>query len=92
MDRQVGDLPYVREQRGAYLLLLLLLLLLLWRCTESETPWTGRSETCPTALSREVRVGNSCLTREAVAVNLGARCFVRLSLFCCCRSAHARYD
>ena len=34
------------EQRGADLLLLLLLLL--WPCTESETPWTGRSETCPT--------------------------------------------
>ena len=30
------------EQRGADLLLLL------WPCTESETPWTGRSEICPT--------------------------------------------
>ena len=48
VDWQVGDLPYTREQRGADLLLLLLLLLLLWPCTESETPWTGRSETCPT--------------------------------------------
>ena len=28
---------------------LLLLLPLLWPCTESETPWTGRSETCHTS-------------------------------------------
>ena len=41
------------EQRGADILLLLLLfllllfLLLLWPCTESPTPWNGRSETCP---------------------------------------------
>ena len=41
------------EQRGADILLLLLLfllllfLLLLWPCTESTTPWNGRSETCP---------------------------------------------
>ena len=54
MDWQVGDLPYTREQRGADLLLLLLLLLLLWPCTESETPWTGRSETCPTPRQNEV--------------------------------------
>ncbi len=47
---QVGDLPYTREQRGADLLLLLLLLLL--PCTESETPWTGRSETCPSLLAK----------------------------------------
>ena len=54
MDRQVGDLPYAREQREADLLLLLLLLLLL--CTESETPWTGRSETCPTLRQDEFPV------------------------------------
>jgi len=54
VDRQVGDLPYAREQREADLLLLLLLLLLL--CTESETPWTGRSETCPTTCQNEVAV------------------------------------
>ena len=50
MDRQVGDLPYAREQREADLLLLLLL------CTESETPWTGRSETCPTLRQDEFPV------------------------------------
>ena len=54
VDWQVGDLPYTREQRGADLLLLLLLLLLLWPCTESETPWTGRSETCPTPRQNEL--------------------------------------
>ena len=35
-------------------LFLLLLLLLLWPFTESETPWTGRSETCPTPRQNEV--------------------------------------
>ena len=36
------------EQRGADLLLLLS------PCTESETPWTGRAETCPTPRQNEV--------------------------------------
>ena len=44
-------------RRGLLLLLLLLLplllLLLLLPCTESETPWTGRSETCPTLRQNE---------------------------------------
>jgi len=44
------------EQRGADLLLLLLLLLC--PCTESETPWTGRSETCHTPRQNETPPGN----------------------------------
>jgi len=52
VDRQVGDLPHAREQRGADLLLWLLL----WPGTESETPWTGRSETCPTPGQNEFPV------------------------------------
>ena len=51
VKRQVGRLPYTREQRGADLSLSLLLLLSL--CTKSETPWTGRAETCPTTCQNE---------------------------------------
>ncbi len=58
VNRQVGGVPYTREQRGADLLLLLLLLLSLslslLLCTKSETPWTGRSESCPTTCQNEV--------------------------------------